>query len=84
MWNPPKAATTAAVRKFIQARGGRRVGDRIAYVTNPLLLSDGGVPNGDWQEDKSFDEKVALRDWPGLQNLLERAKRHGIALCIKG
>ena len=83
MWKSSRASKSPPVRKFVQSRGSRRLGDHIAYVTNPQLLSPGPAIGG-WVEDKGFDVKVALRDWPGLKALFDLARRNGIALCIKG
>jgi len=83
MWKSSRAPKSPQLRKFVQSRGSRRLGDHIAYVTNPQLLSSGPAVGG-WTEDKGFDEKVALRDWPGLTALFDQARRNGIALCIKG
>jgi hypothetical protein len=72
------------VLKFIEMPGGRRVGDRIAYVTRPEALALEAGPLDRWQEDRSFDERAAMRDGSGLTQLLDLARRHGVALCIKG
>jgi hypothetical protein len=84
MWKTVRAARAPSIRKYVQSCGGRRVGDRIAFVTNPQLLLDGRSTLADWLEDKSFEENTALRDMPGLRPLLERARHAGIAWCIKG
>jgi hypothetical protein len=73
-----------AIRKFVEVPGGRRVGDRIAYVVDAELLANQAGPLSHWQEDRSFDERTALREGPGLQQVLNVARRDGIALCIKG
>jgi hypothetical protein len=82
MWKSAIAAKKPTIRKFVE-RAGRRVGDRVAYVTNPLCLSE-MAGQTEWLEDRAFEEQAALRDWPGLQTLFDRARRTGIALCIKG
>ena len=84
MWKVSRVPKVPPIRKFIENCGGRRVGDRIAYVTDPALLADGEDDKVGWLEDKAFEEKSALRDWPGLKSLFDRARRNGIALCIKG
>jgi hypothetical protein len=83
MWKSSRAPKNPPLRRFVQSRGSRRLGDHIAYVTNPQLLSAAPAV-GEWTEDKGFDEKVALRDWPGIKVLFDQARRNGIALCIKG
>jgi hypothetical protein len=82
MWKSARAATNPTIRKFVE-RAGRRVGDRVAYVTNPLYLTETAAQT-EWLEDRAFEEQAALRDWPGLKTLFDRARRTGIALCIKG
>jgi hypothetical protein len=82
MWTSVRAAKRPTIRKFVE-HAGRRVGDRVAYVTNPLFLSETAAQT-EWLEDRAFEEQAALRDWPGLRSLFDRARRTGIALCIKG
>jgi hypothetical protein len=72
------------LRKFIEGRGGRRLGDRIAYVLRPELLERTAAPGESWVEDVTFSETQALRSEPGLATVLDLARRRGIALCIKG
>jgi hypothetical protein len=72
------------LRKFHEGRGGRRLGDRIAYVTRPELLDGESASGVTWVEDPTFSEAQALKSEPGLSAILDLARRNGIALCIKG
>jgi hypothetical protein len=72
------------LRKFHEGRGGRRLGDRIAYVTRPELLDAESTRGVTWVEDPNFSETRALKCEPGLSAILDLARREGIALCIKG
>jgi hypothetical protein len=72
------------LRKFHEGRGGRRLGDRIAYVTQPELLENESARGVTWVEDPSFSEANAVKSEPGLSAILDLARRNGIALCIKG
>ena len=72
------------LRKFHEGRGGRRLGDRIAYVTRPELLERESARGVTWVEDRHFSEAHALKREPGLSAILDLARRDGIALCIKG
>jgi hypothetical protein len=79
-----RAKSAPRIRKFLELPGGRRIGDRVAYVTDTTMLAEQAGPLQAWREDSSFDERTALRDGPGLQQVLDLARRTGIALCIKG
>jgi hypothetical protein len=72
------------LRRFFEGRGGRRLGDRIAYVTKPEFLEEETGLGAHWTEDRDFSEAHALKKEPGLAALLDIARRTGIALCIKG
>lgn len=72
------------LRKFVEGRGGRRLGDRIAYVVRPELLDHHPADHGPWVEDPDFSETLALRTEPGVRAVLDLAWRTGIAFCIKG
>ena len=82
--SPFRPQKNARVRKFIEAPGGRRMGDRVAYVTNIELLAIEAGPAKHWREEQGFDEGAALRDGPGLRQVLDLARKNGIAICIKG
>ena len=72
------------LRRFFEGRGGRRLGDRIAYATKPELLGGEIGLGTHWTEDRDFSEAHALKKEPGLAALLDIARKTGIALCIKG
>jgi hypothetical protein len=72
------------LRKFVEEPGGRRVGDRIAYLTRVELLEDHLAQQAVWVEERGFDEAAALREHPGLRSVFDLARRQGIAVCVKG
>jgi hypothetical protein len=84
MWKSSRTPKPPQLRKFVQRRGSRRIGDHIAYVVDLERLADARAAPEGWTEDKDFDEKAALRDWPGLKSLFDQARTDGIAVCIKG
>jgi hypothetical protein len=73
-----------ALRKFVEEPGGRRVGDRVAYLTRVELLADHIAWRAVWVEEHGFDETAALREHPGLRSVFDLARRQGIAVCVKG
>lgn len=77
-------ARVAPLRRFDEKPGGRRLGDRIAYVTRPEMLGDHAASRSVWVEDAGFEENAALREHPGLRSVFDLARRRGIAVCVKG
>lgn len=70
------------IRKFWEGLDYGRVSNRVGFAVDPMKLPPAS-PGSEWREDKKFDERIALSDNAGFQQVIDAVYRDGFATVVK-